>query len=97
VLAVYVREQGVLSLESAVHKMTGMPARKLRLRDRGLVRAGYAADLALFDPAAVRDEATYADPHRYASGIPYVVVNGQIVVDAGRLAPHPAGQVLTRP
>jgi N-acyl-D-amino-acid deacylase len=96
VLAVYVREQNVLTLESAVHKMTGMAARKLRLPDRGLVRPGLAADLALFDPTAVRDEATYSDPHRYASGIPYVVVNGHVVVDADRLVPHPAGRVLTR-
>lgn len=94
VLGRYVREQKLLSLETAVHKMTGMPAAKLRLRDRGLVRPGYAADLALFAPDTVRDEATYADPHRHPTGIPYVVVNGQLVVDGGRMQALPAGRVL---
>ena len=75
--------------------MTGMGAARLRLRNRGLVREGYAADLAIFDPRAVRDESTFADPHRYPSGIPYVVVNGAVVVDGGRMNPVGAGHVLT--
>ena len=95
VLGEYAREQRLFSLESAVHKMTGMPAARLRLRDRGLVREGYAADLAIFDPRAVKDEATFADPHRYPSGIPYVVVNGSVVVDGGRMQPLGTGRVLT--
>jgi N-acyl-D-aspartate/D-glutamate deacylase len=82
--------------ETAVHKMTGMPAAKLGLRDRGLVRPGQAADLALFDPATVRDEASFTDPHRHPAGMPYVVVNGQIVVDGPRFNALPAGRVLTR-
>jgi N-acyl-D-amino-acid deacylase len=95
VLGVYCREKRLFSWETAVHKMTGMPAAKLRLRDRGLVRPGYAADLALFDPATVRDEATFPDPHRHPTGISYVVVNGRVVVDGPRFDAQPAGRVLT--
>jgi N-acyl-D-aspartate/D-glutamate deacylase len=96
VLGVYCRDKGLFSWETAVHKMTGMPAAKLGLRDRGLVRAGFAADLAVFDPASVSDRSTFADPHRHPAGIPYVVVNGQLVVDGPRFNPAPAGRVLTR-
>ena len=95
VLGRYCREQRLFSWETAVHKMTGMPAAKLRFKDRGLVRKGFAADLTLFDPATVRDEATYPDPHRHPTGIPYVVVNGQVVVDGPRFNAVPAGRVLT--
>ncbi len=80
VIGHYVRE-GVLSLQEAVRKMTSMPAQRLGLRDRGLLREGFKADIVLFDPDRVRDEATFTDPHRFASGIPYVIVNGTIVVD----------------
>jgi N-acyl-D-amino-acid deacylase len=97
VLGEYARERGLLSLEAAVHKMTGMPAARLGLRDRGLVRPGHAADLAIFDPRTVRDESSYADPHRYPSGIPYVVVNGAVVVDRHRLTAARPGRVLTPP
>lgn len=96
VLGVYCREKRLFPWETAVHKMTGMPAAKFGLRDRGLVRAGLAADLAVFDPAAVKDEASFTDPHRHPTGIPYVVVNGQVVVDGPRFASLPAGRVLTR-
>ncbi|HKC99089.1 MAG TPA: amidohydrolase family protein, partial [Methylomirabilota bacterium] len=95
VLGEYARRQKLFSLETAVHKMTGMPAARLRLADRGLVREGYAADLAIFDPRTVRDESTFAEPHRYPSGLPYVVVNGAVVVDGGRINPTGAGRVLT--
>jgi N-acyl-D-aspartate/D-glutamate deacylase len=97
VLGVYQRDQKLFSLETAVHKMTGMPATRLRLTDRGLLRPGYAADLALFDPATVKDEATFADPHRHPRGIPYVVVNGDVVVDGGRFHAAGTGRVLTPP
>jgi N-acyl-D-amino-acid deacylase len=96
VLGVYCREKRLFSWETAVHKMTGMPAGKLGLKNRGLVKAGFAADLALFDPRTVRDEATFPDPHRHPVGIPYVVVNGQVVVDGPRYHAVPAGRVLTR-
>ncbi len=95
VLGEYAREQKLFPLETAVYKMTGMSAARLRLRDRGLVREGYAADLAVFDPGTVRDESTFADPHRYPSGVPYVVVNGAVVVDGGRMNPLGTGRVLT--
>jgi N-acyl-D-amino-acid deacylase len=78
----YVDELGVLSLESAVHKMTGASARALKLADRGLLREGYRADVAIFDPADFHDRATYADPHRYPSGShTTVLINGVIVIE----------------
>ena len=96
VLQVYVRERGVLSLEQAVHKMTGATARKLGLKDRGLVREGYAADLAVFNPATVRECGTYADPHHFPEGIPYVAVNGRLVVRQNEHTGVLAGHVLRR-
>jgi N-acyl-D-aspartate/D-glutamate deacylase len=95
VLGVYCREKRLFSWETAVHKMTGMAATKLGLKDRGLVERGRAADLALFDPATVRDAATFPDPHRHPVGIPYVIVNGQVVVEGPRYHAAPAGRVLT--
>ena len=95
VLGEYARERRLFSLETAVHKMTGLPAARLRLRDRGLLRAGYTADLVVFDAQTVKDESTYAEPHRYPTGIPYVVVNGAVVVDGGRMRDTRAGRVLT--
>jgi N-acyl-D-amino-acid deacylase len=80
----YVRELGVLTLEECVAHLTSRPARRLRLADRGLVREGYAADLVLFDPVTVADRSTYADPRRTPDGIPYVLVNGEFVIDDGR-------------
>lgn len=80
VLGRYVRQERVLSLPEAVHKMTGLPAHRLGLRDRGLLREGWKADLVLFDPQTVRDVATFAEPYRYPDGIAYVYVNGVAVV-----------------
>ena len=74
----YCRDLGVFSLEECVGHLTGRAAARLRLRDRGLVRTGYAADLVLFDPATVADAVTYADPRQPAVGIPYVFVNGEL-------------------
>ena len=85
-LAVYVRELGVLSLPECVRHMTSLPAQRLGLADRGLVRPGMAADITVFDPAAVRDVATYDDPRRLAEGFEYVAVNGELV--ARRRRPH---------
>ena len=95
VLGEYARERKLFSLETAVHKMTGMPAARLGLRDRGVLREGAFADLTVFDAATVRDESTYADPHRYPTGIPYVVVNGVVTVDGGRMRAAGSGRVLT--
>jgi N-acyl-D-amino-acid deacylase len=82
VIGHYVRE-GVLSLQEAVRKMTSASAQRLGLKNRGLLREGYKADITVFDPSNVKDEATFVNPHRFASGIPYVIVNGEIVIDGG--------------
>jgi N-acyl-D-amino-acid deacylase len=97
VLARYVREKKVLTLETAIHKMTGMPAQRLKLADRGRIAEGFRADVVIFDPASVSDEATFKDPHRYPKGIPFVFVNGVAAVDEGRFTNSRAGQVLRGP
>jgi N-acyl-D-aspartate/D-glutamate deacylase len=96
VLGKYAREAGLFSHEDAIAKMTGMPAAKLDLQSRGLVRERYFADLALFDPETVCDQATFEEPHRYPGGIPYVVINGNLVVDGGRFNSRSAGRILRR-
>jgi len=83
VLCRYVREQGVLNLEEAIQKMTSLPAAKSNLRGRGLLREGFWADVTLFDPERVRDCADYDDPHRFAEGIQWVIVNGEVVFSEG--------------
>lgn len=83
VLGVYVRERKVLSLEEAVRKMTALPAAQFHLADRGRLQEGFAADVVIVDPATVAEAATFEAPHRYARGIPYVLVNGTVVVSEG--------------
>ena len=95
-LARYVREREVVSLESAVRSMTSLPATVFGLVDRGVVRIGAWADLALFDPAAVRDAATYGDPHQLSEGMFAVIVNGTVVVDDGRFTAATPGHVLRK-
>ena len=97
VLGRYVRELGVLKLPEAIHKMTSLNAQKIGIRDRGLLRVGYKADITIFDPAEVIDLATYENPHKYPTGIPYVVVNGEIVLDNGQHTGALPGQVLRGP
>jgi dihydroorotase/N-acyl-D-amino-acid deacylase len=80
----YARDERLFTVEEAVRKMTSLPARRLNLRDRGLLRAGMKADLVAFDPAAVRDTATFEKPMAYPEGIPYVVVNGHLVLENGK-------------
>ena len=82
VIGHYVRE-GVIPLQEAVRKMTSAPAQRLGLRDRGLLREGFKADITVFNHERVKDEATFVDPHRFASGIPYVIVGGEVVIDKG--------------
>jgi N-acyl-D-aspartate/D-glutamate deacylase len=93
----YVRERRALPLPLAIHKMTGATARALKLKDRGLLKEGYRADIAIFDPADFRDRATYADPHQFPTGTrTCVIVNGELVVkDATHTGALP-GQVLRR-
>ena len=83
ILGQFVRDEQLLSLEEAVRKMTGAPAARLGLTDRGRLRDGYAADLVVFDPQRVRSNATYDAPRQFPDGIEYVVVNGELVVDGG--------------
>lgn len=94
-LAYYARERGVLSLEDAVRSATWLPATILGLRDRGMVREGFHADIVVFDPERIRDTATFFEPHQYPEGIEHVLVNGQFVVDAGRLTMALPGKVIT--
>lgn len=96
VLGVYAREKGVLSLPEAVRKMTSMPAARLGLADRGRIAEGLVADVTIFDPATVKDRATFTAPHQYPEGIPYVIVNGVPVVDAGAFTANRPGRVLRR-
>lgn len=97
ILGRYVRDQKVLTLENAVQKMTGMPAKRVGLRDRGLLREGMFADLAIFDPATVIDRATFEMPNQYPAGVSYVIVNGQLAVDEGKRTPALAGRPLRGP
>ena len=90
----YVREHGVVSLEECVRKMTSLPAGRLGLDDRGTVQTGMAADLVVFDPDTVRDTATFEEPKSFPEGMPYVIVNGQVVKDAGRQTEILPGRVL---
>jgi N-acyl-D-amino-acid deacylase len=93
-LAVYVRERQVMALADAVRSMTSLPASVFGLKDRGVIRRGARADLVAFDPAAIRDAATYADPQRLAEGMRYVFVNGEPAIDNGTPTGRTAGRLL---
>lgn len=97
VLARYVRERHVITLEDAVHKMSGLPAQRTKLYDRGLIRPGMKADLVVFDPSKVEDKATFEKPHQYAVGYGYVLVNGKVVVENDALTSERPGRVLYGP
>jgi N-acyl-D-amino-acid deacylase len=96
VLSVYVRERGVITLEEAVRKMTAFPAQRLGLADRGVLRPGLKADITVFDPARVRDAATFERPHQYAEGFALVLVNGEAVFDGEEMTAARPGRVLYR-
>jgi N-acyl-D-amino-acid deacylase len=96
-LAVYVRDRRVIGLEDAVRSMTGLPAAVFGFPDRGAIRPGAAADLVVFDLDAVSDRATYADPHRLAVGMSWVVVNGRVAIEDGAFTTALAGKVIRRP
>ncbi len=97
ILGRYVRDQHLMPLEFAIHKMTGLPASNVGLKNRGLLREGYFADITIFDPKTVIDRATFEEPNQYPVGINFVIVNGQIEVDKGRRTSALAGQVLRGP
>jgi len=96
-LAEYVRNQHVFTVEEAVRKMTSLPANRLGLADRGILRAGMKADVVVFDPATVKDMATYENPAQYSKGIDWVLVNGKAVVANGKPTNALPGEVLHGP
>jgi N-acyl-D-aspartate/D-glutamate deacylase len=96
VLRKYVREDGVLSLEQAIHKMTALPASRISLKTRGVLSEGMVADINIFDPDAVNDNDEWAQPHQYASGFSYVIVGGTPVIDKGSRTEAFPGKVLKR-
>ena len=97
VLGHYVRERGVISLEEAIRKMTSMTAQRLSIQDRGLIAEGFFADIAVFDADEIIDRATFENPHQYAVGIKYVLVNGEIVVEDGAHTGSRPGRILHGP
>jgi N-acyl-D-aspartate/D-glutamate deacylase len=91
-----VRELKLLSLEDAIRKMTSFPASRLGIRDRGVIREGCFADFVLFDPDKISDQATYEQPRQFPEGIPYVIVNGKILVNNGSFTAIRTGKVLRK-
>jgi N-acyl-D-amino-acid deacylase len=94
ILAKYVREEKVLTLEDAIRKFSALPAQRLRLTDRGVLKAGMWADVVIFDPASVRDRATFDNPNQFSEGMEYVLVNGVPVIDQGKMTGALPGKVL---
>jgi N-acyl-D-amino-acid deacylase len=94
ILGRYVKKEGILTMENAIRKMTSLPAQKLKLRDRGLIREDMWADIVIIDPKRVADQATYQNPHRYPEGIKYVLVNGEVVIENGEHTKALSGRVL---
>lgn len=97
ILGRYVRDEKLMPLELAVHKMTGLPAANVGLKQRGLLREGYFADITIFDPQTIIDRATFEEPNQYPAGINYVIVNGQIEVDSANRTAVNAGRPLRGP
>jgi len=96
VLGTYVREERLFSLEEGVRKMTSLPARRMKLAERGELREGFAADIVVFDPETIADRATYEEPRQYPAGIEYVIVNGEIAAEHGEQTVARAGRLLRR-
>jgi dihydroorotase/N-acyl-D-amino-acid deacylase len=97
VLGRYVRDEKLLTLEEAVRKMTSQAASRAGLRDRGVLRAGMAADVTVFDPASIHDVAAFEDPNHYSVGVRFVLVNGELVVAEGRMTSARPGRALRGP
>ena len=96
VLGRYVRKEKTLTLENAIRKMTSLPARKLGLKDRGLIKEGTYADIAIFNPENILDKATYTEPHQYPQGIEYVLVNGKVTIERNKHTETLAGKALRK-
>src|SRR5256712_10985733 len=94
ILRKYGREEKKLPLEDAIRKMSALPAQRMRLTDRGVLKAGMWADVVIFDPAAVRDLATFENPNQLSEGMQYVLVNGVPVIDEGKMTGALPGRVL---
>ena len=97
VLGKYVREEKIVSLEEAIRRMTSLAAQKFQLKDRGLLKEGYAADIVIFNEAEVNDKATFENPHQYSTGFKYVLVNGKLVLENGVHTGVRSGQSLKGP
>ena len=97
VLGRYAHEKAIISLPEAVRKMTSLPAQKLRLRNRGIIRPGAWADITVFDPKTVLDQASFSAPSKYPTGIEYVIVNGVVTVAKGQHTGALSGKLLRRP
>jgi dihydroorotase/N-acyl-D-amino-acid deacylase len=97
ILGKYVRDEHLLTLEDAIRKMTSRPAARVGLADRGLLRPGMMADITVFDPATIRDVATFDDPNRYSTGVKWVIVNGRAVVADGAITDARPGRALRGP
>ena len=96
-LGKFVREEKLIPLEEAIRKLTSLPATNLRLDRRGMLKPGYFADVVVFDPEKIRDHATFADPHQYATGVVHVLVNGVQVLKDGQHTGATPGQVVRGP
>ena len=96
ILGKYVREEKTLSLEEAIKKMTSLPANKIGLKDRGILKEGYWADIAIFNKDEIKDKATFENPHQYPDGVYYVIVNGKIAVGHGKITGLRSGKILKR-
>ena len=94
VLGRYVRDEKVITLEEAIRKMTSANASKLRIYDRGLLRAGFPADVTVVDPKTIIDNATYDKPHQHSTGVQYLFVNGRLAIEDGGTTDALAGRVL---
>ncbi len=92
----YVRDRGTITLEHAIHSMTGLPAAVFGMHDRGTIREGAAADIVIFDPAKIVERSTYVEPHQLAEGMAYVLVNGEPVIADGKFTSALPGKVLRR-
>ena len=93
-LGKYVRDMQIMTLEESIRKMTSLPAERFGISERGRLAEGFYADIAVFDPATVEDEATFANPHQYATGFEAVMVNGKLVLESGERSEELPGAIL---